>query len=179
MRLTARLRSSSKPVVCGSSRSSRVTPSGTNANGMNPVKPCVSSCNSRRAPQVIDALRHRLDVPEKHRTGAPAAHAVPGAVGVQPLVPGFLAPADAVAHTLVENLRAPRQSTKPSPASRSKGERFHQRQFENPLGKVAHLDGREALQMQIRDRAPSGCAIDRGTIRPPAWGATRRPCGLP
>ena len=92
--------------MCGNSRNSRVTPSGHERERDEPREPARLVLQLAQPPQMPDALGHRLDVPEEHRTGAPPAQAVPGAVRLDPFVAGFLAPADAVAHAVVENFRA-------------------------------------------------------------------------
>src|SRR6266404_5398446 len=56
--------------------------------------------------QMVDALSQCFDVSVKHRARAPAAHAVPGPMNVEPFGSGFLSAADRIAHSRVENFRA-------------------------------------------------------------------------
>src|SRR5438105_4849560 len=57
-------------------------------------------------PQMVDALSQRFDVSVKHRTRAPAAHAVPNPMNIEPFGSGFLSAADRIAHSRLENFRA-------------------------------------------------------------------------
>ena len=57
-------------------------------------------------PQVISPMSKRLDVSVKHRACAAATHRMPGAMDIEPLVGGFLAATDLIAHDRIENLSA-------------------------------------------------------------------------
>src|ERR1700694_2475150 len=57
-------------------------------------------------PQMVNALSQCFDVSVKHRARAPAAHAVPSPMNIEPFGSGFLSAADRIAHSRVENFRA-------------------------------------------------------------------------
>src|ERR1700694_1601545 len=57
-------------------------------------------------PQMVDALSQRFDMSVKHRARAPAAHAVPSPMNIEPFSSGFLSAPDRIAHSRVENFRA-------------------------------------------------------------------------
>ena len=56
--------------------------------------------------QVVDPVFVRLDVPVEHRASAAATHPVPGSMHVKPFRSAFLAPAQFIAHSRIENLGA-------------------------------------------------------------------------
>ena len=56
---------------------------------------------------MIEPILQCLHVAEEHRAGAAAAKLMPGAMGLEILVGGFLALRDGVTHVLPENFRAP------------------------------------------------------------------------
>lgn len=57
-------------------------------------------------PQMIHAVRHRLDMAVKHRAGAAPAEAMPGAMHVEVFRRRFLAARDGLAHFGTEDFRA-------------------------------------------------------------------------
>src|SRR4030095_11269511 len=62
--------------------------------------------------QVVNPVFVRLDVPVEHRAGAAATHPVPGPMHLKPFRGAFLAPAQFIAHSWIENLgTAPSERT--------------------------------------------------------------------
>ena len=101
-----------------------------------------------QAPQVIDAMASRLDMPIEHRAGAVLPHLMPDAVHLRPLLRAFLTPANFVANFRIKDFRA-------SPGDRAetvlpqKLKRLTNWLAENPLCEMPDLDGRERLDDQL------------------------------
>src|SRR5215471_5890341 len=103
--------------------------------------------------QMISPMSKRFDVSVKHRACTAAAHRMPSAVHVEPFRSGFLAAADLVAHSRIENLgAAPGDRTKPGFAQNLKC--ISNRHLKDSLGQMAGFDGRERLYMQVRIERP-------------------------
>ena len=79
---------------------------GWKLQGMNAVKPPVSSCNSRTLLEVIDAMLECLAHAEHHGGGGAHAQLVRGAMHVDPVFGQALQAGDLVADFVVENFRA-------------------------------------------------------------------------
>src|SRR5438105_10277672 len=56
--------------------------------------------------QMIDTLIEGFDMTIKHRAGAATAHAMPGAMNIEPFVGRFFAAANLVAHGGIKNFGA-------------------------------------------------------------------------
>ncbi len=61
---------------------------------------------STKLAQMVDSLLNCFDVSVKHRTSAAAAHSMPGAMDVEPLLGRFFPATNSVAHGGIENFRA-------------------------------------------------------------------------
>src|ERR1041385_2454495 len=102
---------------------------------------------------MISPLRKRFDMSVKHRACAAAAHGMPRAMHIEPLGSGFLAAADLVPHSRIENLGATAGDRTESHFTKN-FQRVAKRHLENSLGQMACFDGGECLYMQVRIERP-------------------------
>src|SRR5215470_2534388 len=99
--------------------------------------------------QMISPMCKRFDMSIKHRARAAAAHRMPGAMHVEPLVGGFFAAADLVPHDWIKNLGATTGDRTKARFAKS-FQCIANRHLENALGQMAGFDGGECLYMQLR-----------------------------
>ncbi len=104
MRLTAMVRSESKPV--GGCLDGNVVVLRLIRQRHEADEAARLVLQRAQLPQMIHAVGKAFDVAVKHRAGAAPAEPVPGAVDVQIFLGGFLALGDGAADFLAENFRA-------------------------------------------------------------------------
>src|SRR5216117_3336264 len=97
---------------------------------------------------MIDAMGERLDVSVEHGARAAATHSVPGSMDVEPFGGGFFAAADCVAHDGIEDFRAT-AGNRAEPCFTQNFKRVTDRHAENPLSKMANLDGSKSFDVKI------------------------------
>lgn len=99
--------------------------------------------------QMVDAMFNGLDVPEKHRAGAPTTHPVPESMDFLPFFRRFFPPADLVTDDRIENLStAARERIQASIPQSLK--RVAEWGLENALRQVPDLDGGKCLDVEVR-----------------------------